>query len=97
MSADPCRGAFVIVAIRKYKLHVQDVLTSQGLRQRRTAAGLTQSKLAERIGSSQSRIAKAEASDPNVSVDLLIRALLATGTTQSDLVRLISERQHEAV
>jgi len=70
---------------------------SQGLRQRRTAAGLTQSKLAERIGSSQSRIAKAEASDPNVSVNLLIRALLATGAAQKDLVRLISKRQHGAV
>ena len=36
-------------------------------------------ELAERIGSSQSRVAKMEAGDPSVSIDLVIRALLAVG------------------
>lgn len=69
---------------------------SRGLRERRTREGLTQAKLARRIGSSQSRIAKAEASDPSISVDLLIRALLATGATQKDVARLIGKRRREA-
>ena len=66
---------------------------SRGLRERRTREGLTQAKLARRIGSSQSRVAKAEASDPGVTVDLLIRALLATGATRRDVAGLIGRRK----
>jgi DNA-binding XRE family transcriptional regulator len=65
---------------------------SQHLREKRKDSGLTQTMLAEEIGSSQSRIAKAEANDPSVSVDLLIRALFATGISQSDLAKLIAKR-----
>jgi transcriptional regulator with XRE-family HTH domain len=49
------------------------------LRQRRRKSDLTQAELAKRIGSSQSRVAKMEAGDPSVSIDLVIRALLAIG------------------
>lgn len=35
--------------------------------------------------SSQSRIAKMEAGDPSVSLDLLIRSLFALGVTKRDL------------
>lgn len=71
---------------------------SDGLRRRRTSEGITQADLARKIGSSQSRIAKAEASDPSVSVDLLMRALLATGATLADLGRMITgRRRREAV
>jgi DNA-binding XRE family transcriptional regulator len=49
------------------------------LRQRRRKSELTQAELAKRIGSSQSRVAKMEAGDPSVSIDLVIRALLAIG------------------
>lgn len=68
---------------------------SDGLRRRRTSEGITQADLARKIGSSQSRIAKAEASDPSVSVDLLMRALLATGATLADLGRLIAGRRRK--
>ncbi len=68
---------------------------SRGLRERRTRTRLTQTKLAQQIKSSQSRIAKAEASDPSISVDFLIRALLATGATPKDLARLV-DKQHRA-
>lgn len=57
---------------------------SRELRERRVASQITQAMLAERIGSSQSRIAKAEAGDPAISVDLLVRALLATGWRGGD-------------
>jgi len=66
---------------------------SKKLKQHRTAQGISQSLLAKRVGSSQSRIAKAEASDPTVSIDLLIRALFATGLTRSDLAKTIRENR----
>lgn len=62
------------------------------LRERRTNASLTQAALARRIGSSQSRIAKMEAGDATVSIDLLIRALLALGATKSDVARALARR-----
>jgi DNA-binding XRE family transcriptional regulator len=46
---------------------------------RRGKSDLTQAELAKRIGSSQSRVAKMEAGDPSVSIELVIRALLAIG------------------
>jgi DNA-binding transcriptional regulator YiaG len=51
----------------------------------RKAKRLTQSDFAHRIQSSQSRVAKMEAGDPSVSIDLLVRSLLALGATQKRL------------
>lgn len=62
---------------------------AQSLRHRRTARKLTQAQFARLLGSSQSRIAKMEAADPTVSLDLLVRSLLATGATGSDVARAI--------
>ena len=63
---------------------------SRRLRGRREALKLTQIDLAQRLQSSQSRIAKMEAGDPSVSLDLLIRSLFALGTTKRDLARVIA-------
>jgi len=57
------------------------------LRKRRQRKKLTQSDLAKRIGSSQSRVAKMESGDTSVSLDLLIRSLLALGATNRDLAK----------
>lgn len=65
---------------------------SDRLRERRTELGLSQSALARRLGSSQSRVAKMEASDPSVSLDLLVRGLLATGATRRDIATAIRRR-----
>ncbi|MGH7960999.1 MAG: XRE family transcriptional regulator [Candidatus Binatia bacterium] len=51
---------------------------------------LTQAELGAMLGSSQSRVAKMEGSDPSVSLDLLIRALLRLGVNRHDLVRHLS-------
>jgi len=59
------------------------------LRKRRSSLGYTQTELADLLGSSQSRVAKMEAGDPSVSVDLLIRTLLALGTNRRQLGRAI--------
>jgi hypothetical protein len=37
------------------------------------------------MGSSQSRVAKIEAGDPSISLDLIVRALIAAGATRQDL------------
>src|SRR5262245_41394691 len=62
---------------------------SSVLKKRRTRRRLSQGQLARLLGSSQSRVAKMEAGDPSVSIDLLIRSLLAMGATQDELARTI--------
>jgi DNA-binding XRE family transcriptional regulator len=62
---------------------------SRTLRERRTEAGLTQTALAKHLGSSQSRVAKLEAGDPSVSLELLIRALLAVGASRKDVAQAL--------
>ena len=45
---------------------------SQSLRKRRTAQNISRTALAKRLKSSQARVAKMEAADATVSIDLLI-------------------------
>ena len=59
------------------------------LRKRRESLGYTQTQVADLIGSSQSRVAKMEAGDPSVSVDLLIRTLFALGVNRKQVGRAI--------
>lgn len=66
---------------------------STALRARRTAQHLSQTALAKRLKSSQSRIAKMEAADRTVSVDLLLRALFTLGATPSDVAKAIQHRR----
>ncbi len=47
----------------------------------RKKRSLTQAEAAKRIRSSQSRVAKIEANDASVSLDLIVRALLILGAT----------------
>ncbi|MFN0006854.1 MAG: helix-turn-helix domain-containing protein [Planctomycetota bacterium] len=62
------------------------------LRRLRARRGWTQAQVARRIRSSQSRVAKMEAGDRLVSIDLLVRTLLALGATRKDLGRIIGSR-----
>ncbi len=63
---------------------------SEKLRERRLRKKLTQAELAKAIESSQSRVAKMEAGDPSVSIDLLVKSLLALGVSKKELGRTIS-------
>lgn len=63
---------------------------SHSLRQRRLKNKLSQIELAKMVHSSQSRIAKMEAGDPSVSIDLIMKSLLALGATPKDVARTIS-------
>jgi hypothetical protein len=60
----------------------------RALKRRRTRLHISQGVLAERIHSSQSRVAKMEAADPTVSIELLLRGLVATGATRRDVANV---------
>jgi DNA-binding XRE family transcriptional regulator len=55
------------------------IALAKKLREYRQAAELTQEQVAKRVGSSQSRVAKMEAGDPAVTMDLLVGSLLRLG------------------
>jgi len=63
---------------------------AEGLKARRRANGVTQIELAQTIRSSQSRVAKMEAGDPTVSLDLLVKSILALGTSNRELAAIIA-------
>jgi DNA-binding XRE family transcriptional regulator len=63
---------------------------SKNLQATRKEKNLTQQELARLLKSSQSRIAKMEAGDPTVSLDLLVRSLLVLGTSRKTLSRILA-------
>jgi DNA-binding XRE family transcriptional regulator len=63
---------------------------SKNLREYRRQRKLTQEDLARLLKSSQSRIAKIEAGDPSVSLDLLVRSLLTLGASRKNLAQMLS-------
>ena len=62
----------------------------------RTRRRLTQKEFAKRIDSSQSRVAKMETGDRSVSLDLLIKSLLAIGVTNEDIGKAITNSSSKA-
>ena len=62
---------------------------AMAVRDRRKRCKLSQAQFARKVGSSQSRVAKMEAADPTVSLDLLVRSLLSLGATQADIATAI--------
>ena len=79
------------VAFVEMKLALAD-----SLRRRRLARKLTQAELANSIGSSQSRVAKMEACDSTVSIDLLMKTLLSMGANRAELAKVIARRRSSA-
>ncbi|MBC2717332.1 MAG: helix-turn-helix transcriptional regulator [Desulfobacteraceae bacterium] len=63
---------------------------SQALSEQRKQKKLTQIQLAKMLNSSQSRVAKMEKGDPTVSLDLLIKSLLAVGATKKNIAEAIN-------
>lgn len=68
------------------------VALSQSLKKMRTRQGISQQRLAEVIGSSQSRVAKMEAGSASVSMDLIVKSMIALGASRKDLARAIGSR-----
>ena len=65
---------------------------SQSLKEMRKRKRMSQVAFAKLIKSSQSRVAKMETGSPSVSIDLLIKSLLALGASQKDLAKAISSK-----
>jgi ribosome-binding protein aMBF1 (putative translation factor) len=63
---------------------------SNSLRERRSKEKLSQVEVAKLFKTSQSRVAKMEAGNPSVSIDLLAKSLLALGVSSKDLAKAIS-------
>jgi DNA-binding XRE family transcriptional regulator len=63
---------------------------SDALAKRRKKINLTQAQLAKKLKSSQSRVAKMEKGDPSVSVDLLVKSLLAMGANKESIAKAIA-------
>lgn len=74
-------------AFVELKLALADLV--RGLRTRKR---MTQAQAAKLLGSSQSRIAKMEAADTSVSLDLLVRSALALGASRQAVAKAISAR-----
>jgi predicted transcriptional regulator len=69
------------------------LVLSDHLKQQRQQRELTQGELGRLLRSSQSRVAKMEAGDPSVSLDLLVRSLLVLGASREDLARMIASQE----
>ncbi len=62
---------------------------AEDLRALRKERHLNQTQVARIVGSSQSRVAKMEAADPSVSIDLLIKSLLKLGAARKDVAKAV--------
>ena len=76
---EPAKAAYVELKVR---LAVELAARRQELRMSQKAA-------AERVQSSQSRVAKMEAADSSVSLDLMVRSLLGLGVARKPIQDLV--------
>ena len=67
------------------KLSLSDALKNERIKRQ-----ISQVELAKLISSSQSRVAKMEAADPSVSVDLIVRSLLALGVSRRQVANSVA-------
>jgi predicted transcriptional regulator len=84
-------GEFLQLSPEKSVYIEMKLALSKNLQERRKDKSLTQEQLARLLKSSQSRVAKMEAGDPSVSLDLLIRSLLILGESRKSLAKILAE------
>ena len=63
---------------------------ASAIRKQRSRREMTQEQLGRLLGSSQSRVAKMEAADASVSIDLMVRSLLRMGASRKEVAAFIS-------
>lgn len=63
---------------------------AKAVRRRRLAQHASQQELASLIGSSQSRVAKLESGGKGITIDLMVRAMLATGAEPREVGRVLA-------
>jgi len=59
----------------------------------RQSRKLTQNEFARRIGSSQSRVAKLEAADHSVSMELLVKSLATLGASRAQIGKIVGTKK----
>lgn len=79
LGLEPAEAAYIELKVR---LAVELAARRQELR-------LSQKAVAERVRSSQSGVAKMEAADSSVSLDLMVRSLLALGVAPKPIQELV--------
>lgn len=84
-------GDFLRLSADERRFIETKLALAEGLRRWREHLGLTQTEMAERVGSSQSRVAKMEAADRTVSTDLLLLSLFRLGASRRDIARLLGQ------
>ena len=72
------------------------LMLSKKVKELRQKLGLTQVEAAKRLNSSQSRIAKIEACDKSVSMELLMRSMASLGASRKDIGTAISRKDRQA-
>ena len=81
---------FLCLSTEEQALLELKVALGHELKMNRMECKWTQAHFAKVVRSSQSRVAKMESGDPSVSLDLLVRSLLATGASREDLAKAIT-------
>ena len=89
-------GEFLGLSPSEAKIVTMKLALSDSLRRHRIRSKLTQLQLAKKLGSSQSRIAKLEAGAMGITLDLLFRALFATGVSLDEIAREIRSPRRSA-
>lgn len=81
---------FLELTVEEAELVEVRLRLARALRSERERLHLSQAALALRLHSSQSRVAKIEAGDPSVSLDLMVRALLGLGAGRRQLAEWLA-------
>ena len=66
---------------------------AKSLKEKRLSCHLTQAQMATKLGSSQSRVAKMEAADISVSIELMVRSILVLGATRQEIGHIIGQEK----
>ncbi|HLF84632.1 MAG TPA: helix-turn-helix transcriptional regulator [Blastocatellia bacterium] len=80
------------VALVEMKQALADAVKAQ-----REKSHLSQAELAARMKSSQSRVAKIEAGDPSVSLDLLVWTVLSAGATKKEVAEALAGTSRQSI
>lgn len=92
---------FLGLTVEERRLVELRVAIAQTIRRLRQEQSMTQQQLADKLKSSQSRVAKIEVGAADVSMDLMFRGLFAMGGDLADLTRpnplSPSRRKHSRV
>lgn len=86
-------GDFLGLTEEELALIELKISLGNAVKQQRQKKRLTQQAVAKAISSSQSRVAKMEAGDPSVSIDLLVKSMITLGASKRDVAKAIAGRK----